>query len=230
MSTFVQAILRSSITSDLLLYFDAIIIVRYLYIFVLDNPAAFRDEFWYRFVNLWIKTFGIIFQSSWHILAPRQPIGFYICCGRDPSSDNVSSTKVFGGIELVSLLLHIFVYVKIRRYKRKVSVGPETRNLFRKGLVLVDIESNTLATFAINLFSISALCLTAINVVVSNRLDPKTLNEYPNHFFIYYAFLISPTVFSAITVSLYYFSNKLLLKYFKSESKMYFLNLMESFK
>ena len=178
----------ATVTSDFLLFFDAIIIVRYMYIFVLKNPAAFHDDFWYSFINIWIKSFSLIFQGAWHILAVRQPIGFYICCGRDPSLDNPRSTRVYGGIEIFSLLLHMLVYIKIKRYKQKGSVAPEPRNIFRKGIVLVDIESNTLATFAINFFSIFALCLTTVNVIVSNRLDPKTLNEYPNHFFVYYVF------------------------------------------
>ena len=41
-----QAILRSTFASDFLLYFDAIIVVRFVYIFCLKNLANFRDEFW----------------------------------------------------------------------------------------------------------------------------------------------------------------------------------------
>jgi hypothetical protein len=224
-----QAILRSSLISDFLLYYDAIIIIRYLYIFILKNPAAFQDEFWYRFINIWIKSFSLIFQGAWHILAIRQPIGFYICCGRDPSLDNPRSTRVYGGIEIFSLLLHMLVYIKIKRYKQKGSIAPEPRNIFQKGIVLVDIESNTLATFAINFFSIFALCLTTVNVIVSNRLDPKTLNEYPNHFFVYYVFLVSPTALSCFSVAQFYFLNKQLLKSFKNELKLYFFDIMELF-
>jgi len=46
---FAQVILRSSASSDLLLFYDAIISIRFVYIFVLKNPAAFHDEFWIRF-------------------------------------------------------------------------------------------------------------------------------------------------------------------------------------
>jgi hypothetical protein len=217
-----QAIFRSSVTSDFLLFFDAIIIVRYMYIFVLKNPAAFHDDFWYRFINIWIKSFSLIFQGAWHILAVRQPIGFYICCGRDPSSDNPKSTKVYEGIEIFSLLLHIFAYIRIKRYKQKGSVAPEPGNTFQKGLILVEIESNTLATLAINSFNILALCMTTFSVIVVNRLDPKTLNEYPYHFFVYLSFLISPTVFCCVSVFQLFFLNKPLLKSIKNEVKMYF--------
>jgi hypothetical protein len=227
----IQATLRSSFLTSLLLLYDAIIIVRYLYIFVLKNPAAFHDEFWHRFIIIWIKIFCLIFQGSWHILADRQPIGFYICCGRDPSEDNPTPTKVFGGIELFSLLLHIFVFVRIKRYKQTATIDPEEpRSLFRKGLVLHEIEANTSVTLGINTFSIFALCLTTINVIVSNRLDPKFFNQYPNHFFVYYIFLISPTVLSCCSIVQYYISCKLLLKSFKNEFKYHFLEIMKLFK
>jgi hypothetical protein len=225
----IQAILRSSFLSDFLLYFDAIIIIRYLYIFVLKNPAAFQDDFWYHFINFWIKSFSLIFQGSWHILAVRQPVGFYICCDRDPSLDNPEPTIIYGGLEIFSLLLHIFAYVKIKRYKEKRSVGPEPRSIMQKGSVLVEIETTTLATLAINTFNMFALCLTTFNVIVANKLDPKTFNEFPNHYFVYYAFLISPTVFSCWSVGQFYFSNKLLLKSFKNEFKSFVLETIDCF-
>ena len=118
---------------------------------------------------------------------------------------------------------------KSRGTNKRDLLPSEPRNIFQKGIVLVDIESNTLATFAINFFSIFALCLTTVNVIVSNRLDPKTLNEYPNHFFVYYVFLVSPTALSCFSVAQFYFLNKQLLKSFKNELKLYFFDIMELF-
>jgi hypothetical protein len=40
-----------------LLFFDGIILARYVYIFRLKNPAAFPDDFWHRFLNTWIFWF-----------------------------------------------------------------------------------------------------------------------------------------------------------------------------
>jgi len=49
---FFQAILRSTFASEFLLYFDAIIAMRFVYIFCLKNLANFRDEFWSQFHKL----------------------------------------------------------------------------------------------------------------------------------------------------------------------------------
>ena len=65
----VQAIVKSTTSSDFLLFYDAIIVVRFVYIFVLKNPAAFADDFWCFFINVAVKSFSVIFQSIWHLTA-----------------------------------------------------------------------------------------------------------------------------------------------------------------
>ena len=57
MFCFVHLILRNVIVSQILLFFDAIIIVRYILIFWLKNPLSFHDDFWYIFINLWVVIF-----------------------------------------------------------------------------------------------------------------------------------------------------------------------------
>jgi hypothetical protein len=51
---FVHLILRNIIVSQILLFFDVIIVVRYILIFWLKNPLSFHDDFWFRFVNIWV--------------------------------------------------------------------------------------------------------------------------------------------------------------------------------
>jgi len=54
---YIQIILRHALVIQLLLLLDSIIIVRYLFIFWLNNPLRFDDEFWCIFVNIWIFGF-----------------------------------------------------------------------------------------------------------------------------------------------------------------------------
>jgi hypothetical protein len=56
---FVHLILRNIIVSQILLFFDAIIVVRYVLIFWLKNPLSFHDDFWYRFVNIWVVIYRL---------------------------------------------------------------------------------------------------------------------------------------------------------------------------
>jgi len=183
---FLQAVFRSSVTSDFLLYYDAIILVRFLYIFVLKNPAAFCDEFWIRFLNIMIKSYSLIAQTTWHLMAKRQPIAYYICSGIDPNSDDPDSVKVYGIIECSSFLLHLIIFVRVRRFKRRQKVGPETLPFFRKGLFLADLDSRALSTNMISLVNIMLSCITCFNVVAMNRMDPKSLNQHPYDYYVFF--------------------------------------------
>ena len=77
-------ILKSSIFIEILLFFDLMILSRYLYIFWLKNPAGFQDDFWSAFLNILVKVFSFIFMAVWHLLANHQSLGYYICCGSSP--------------------------------------------------------------------------------------------------------------------------------------------------
>jgi len=37
-----------------ILFYDGIVVVRYIFIFWLKNPMAVNDDFWSRFLNAWI--------------------------------------------------------------------------------------------------------------------------------------------------------------------------------
>ena len=49
-------VLRNALMIQAILFFDAIIIVRYIFIFWMKDPANFAEDFWYCFVNLWVVT------------------------------------------------------------------------------------------------------------------------------------------------------------------------------
>jgi len=55
-------ILKNVLCIQLLLLYDSISVLRYLFIFWLKNPGGFCDDFWTMFVNLWI--FGFTFTSQ----------------------------------------------------------------------------------------------------------------------------------------------------------------------
>jgi hypothetical protein len=52
------------IAPTLMLYYDAIAIARYIYIFWLTNPAAFDDQFWGCFVSIW-KSNQIVYKMNY---------------------------------------------------------------------------------------------------------------------------------------------------------------------
>ena len=78
-------IIRSAYFLQFLLYFDLIILSRYVYIFQLKNPMAFNADFWACFFNIWVKLTGLISQTVWHMVIKSQALNYYICTGQDPT-------------------------------------------------------------------------------------------------------------------------------------------------
>ena len=227
---FFQAVIRSAIAAEFLLYLDAIVVIRFIYIFCLKNPAILKDEFWLCFINWWIKCFSFIFQLTWHLNSERQPIGFYICSGQDPTGDYKKPSTARGSIEIFSFFLHIFVATKVARYKHTFSAGPPTMSEFFKTLSLNDIESRSLSSFTTSLVNFALICLTSTNVIVLNKLEPATLNQYPYMILVYYAFLVSPCLLTLFAIIFYYISHKPLTKAIKWELKEIILKLHDIFR
>ena len=55
-----QITLKNSIYAQILLFLNGILISKYIFIFWLKNPAAFNDDFWSLFVNIWVVSFSIL--------------------------------------------------------------------------------------------------------------------------------------------------------------------------
>jgi hypothetical protein len=83
---FIQVLIKVMMKTMLLLYMDAIILVRYILIFWLKNPASVNNEFWSRFLNLWIPGFCFLLDSVRYFLPGKQSFSYYTCAGIDSSS------------------------------------------------------------------------------------------------------------------------------------------------
>ena len=57
--------------TQIFLFFDCIALTRYIYIFWLKNPAAFKDDFWCRVAVPWIKAFSFLITGVWYFLAGK---------------------------------------------------------------------------------------------------------------------------------------------------------------
>ncbi len=113
MLCFWQQVYRSYVTLEVMLHIDAIIFARYVFIFWLKNPAAFNDGFWFWFIFLWIKLSNRISQTSWYLLTTRQPVGYYICSGQNPTQAMKHPFKSYGIVEIFSILLHFVIHLRI---------------------------------------------------------------------------------------------------------------------
>ena len=70
-------IVSNTITIQLMLFSDAITVLRYLFIFWLKNPSGFWDDFWTSYLNKWIFMFGLVSQII-HVILPGNFLGCWI--------------------------------------------------------------------------------------------------------------------------------------------------------
>ena len=132
-----HAYFRASIVNVMLLYKNASILTRYIFIFWLKNPAAFDDDFWCLFIFIWVHIFSLLLRGIEHIISTNMSITYFICIGKEPYI--TGQPKFSGIIELFTIVLHIFVYTRIYFYKRN---GKEGRNMAtNKKLTVKDVET-----------------------------------------------------------------------------------------
>jgi hypothetical protein len=109
---FMKTVYRNSLTKQAMLFMDAIAIIRYLFIFWLKNPAAFRNEFWNDFIRRWIIAASFFSNLVVFFLADHFSIDFYICSGLDPTEDFKKPNDTLPLILLATVLIYIFVFVR----------------------------------------------------------------------------------------------------------------------
>ena len=90
--------------------------------------------------------------------------------GRPGSEAQKTRPKVYGVVELFSILLNLVLYLKISCYKKKRPIHPQTQGRGVKGLVLRDVEKQSMTIIAIKI----------------NHAKPEDLSKYPNNLFALY--------------------------------------------
>ena len=60
---FFKLMLQNALVLQYILFYNSIIVIRYIFIFCLKNPENFQDDFWYRFINIWIVAFRFTFSK-----------------------------------------------------------------------------------------------------------------------------------------------------------------------
>ena len=68
MPCYFQIVMKDSIKTAILLFFDAIALSRYIFIYWMKNPTALNDDFWNLFVNLWIILGSILININMIII------------------------------------------------------------------------------------------------------------------------------------------------------------------
>ena len=198
---------------------NGLIFSRYMFIFCLKNPAAFNDDFWCRFINIWIFGVSVIPQVVNNYLSGSLPIMFHICSGTNPKFDLKNSPMPNFPLLLVGLLCvtsYLFFGGKILMYKNKKSAEQTcvARNIFLKSL-----EKQSLSDFTTSTFEIICGFMAALLYFKIRDLAPEQLNFYPNYLLVYFIHLVNGPLTCIIIITLCYYRNEAMRKVVTREIK-----------
>ena len=118
----------------------ALVFGRYLFIFWLKNPAAFHNEFWITFFNIWSKGSSLIFNCIWCFLAEHLMVNYYVCSGVNPTEDFKKPLKQYASIEMASVLINLFVYARIKLFKLTDKNRHQITNKYLKKVIKMDVD------------------------------------------------------------------------------------------
>jgi len=204
---FLQLFARNSLVFTITLLLNAISIWRFVFIFCLKNPAAFRDNFWFLYSSLVIHLFSILYWGTCHFVAAYQPVVFYICTGQNSEEAIKHPFKGYGTIEVFSFVVNTFIYIKIYFHKQKISPEPHTYGFSMKVLSMSEMDKANLVNYFFVFSCLSFLSTTFMTVAKVNSIPAKDFNMYPNYLWSYYRSLVVPTL-SSIFVIIWFYSKK----------------------
>jgi hypothetical protein len=195
------------ISTQILLFFDAANIVRYLFIFRLKDPFNFQDDFWYLFVNLWVVSFSLATQFVYLYLPGCQPLNYSICTGQynPPCLATIPVKPNYSALilQVFSLTSHIFISLKIKFHKRK-------ENEF-------NIETYSLTDYVTTISNMIVMCIISLLVFLFNRVQPEKANDYPHYLIIYGCHMFVPFLVIFPITLMYYIRQPKLRKTIYSE-------------
>jgi hypothetical protein len=212
----IQLHLRNAIPLQLLLFMNGIAVTRYIFIFRLKNPAAFNDDFWSFFLNMWIVGFSLITETCSRIIGPHT-VYFYFCTGKMSAAEspNTSVSLPLLVLTLITLTAHLVILIKIHIYKQQTNYYNGTQlstNWFSSNNTEDSLSDLTTTIGTAAVFSLSALFYGQ-----ANRIPLKNYSCFPYYLIEYFIRLIWPLVLGFSMILLHYYRNKKLRSSIKSE-------------
>ena len=205
-------VIKNGIFAKLMLLQTGLIVTRHALIFWIKNPFAFKDDFWFCFINIWSNIFSFWPHFIFAFLPGQQPVGYYICTGQDPAEDKEMPPK-FNYIHFIvgysGLVLHILISIRIYFYKNKVKpIGvPKAPSSF----MAPAYEKNSLSGFITITGSSALLMAVGFLFITYSSIEPKHYNQLPDYLFIYWTKLVNaPLTF--VLILLFYFAKNGLMR------------------
>ena len=72
----IQNFLKVTATSMFLLFYDSILLTKYVLVFKLKNPGAVNDDFWCRFINVWVCSASLLYDGTRYVLPGKMNFSY----------------------------------------------------------------------------------------------------------------------------------------------------------
>ena len=228
---YVEIMLRGGITIQQLILTNAVIIVRYIFLFHVKNPTATQHDYWTLFLVVWSLACAIVSSTVFLFLPGNNPNYFYICLGKIPNTHKNSKTKtniLLIVIILVTLIIHVILGSKMKVYYKKQKL--ETiLTLAPTANVSTVVHSNkyNLYTVTTHLIGLAAYLIFYVPAFQIQYEDLKSFENYPSFLWIYIFHFYSIQTFTILFLVILFRKNKPLTKFVKRRVCIFFgINLV----
>ena len=223
---FINIFMKNVLTIQVALFFNGIVIFKYICIFILKNPTGMQDEFWSLFVWRWVIAFSYISQSVLDFFPGQYSLNYLICTGKEnvvpkPHGTKILRNNVMLFVAVFSLINCICLGVRIKMFKLGIDkhfVKSMTIFFSRKG-ILESLEKQSITDYITSLYFVIYLCISLSILYTANIIDKTKVNYYPFYFYIYILQLSLPLFFCFSIGLLYYIRHQSLRRIIFMELK-----------
>ena len=177
---------KSALILNTVILLIFITLVKYVYIFVLTNPAGINSEIWCWFINMFSVGFSLLEQSVFFFLPGRQSTFIYVCSGIDHSTIKGHHKVNFIFLSILGISIIFYWFTFLRKYflnKNATSTTFLPPKQVKTGWTLPPIphklESLPLANFGTILLYILTMVPIVLSFLLMDNLPADKLSKYP---------------------------------------------------
>ena len=102
-----------------MIFFDAIFILRYVFIFIFKSVPPINEDLIARVIYLSVSIWCFLYGLTFMALPGKMALNYYMCSGEDPAVDFYSYNKVpiNSLVPFVSMIIYLVLSVKIGRHR-----------------------------------------------------------------------------------------------------------------
>lgn len=198
---------------------DAILVLRYLFMFHAKSPTTTQEEFWFFFLIMWMISFCTISHFVFAILPGNNPNFFYICLGKIPFSHQHNSTKVNKTLIytlILSAFVHLLVGIRYQIFRRQNKNNTVPTVPTQMTVTHNNINKSSLATFTTNFLVILLVFLSSVVPQKINAMDLKSFGNYPDYIWAYIFHLYLPPWIQFALMLIFFFREPQKINYIKA--------------